>query len=345
MVDFMSSLFGNTPGVRSHAPGFLEGVVSDVLQPLLGNFVRGLDRDHLKMSIWDGELLLRDLELKTELLDALPVPFRVLGGTIGEIRVSVPWRRLGSEPMLVSIDRLLLLVVARTGDAAEEPDENVKAEGKRALAEAAEAVEEQNAAGEEMGQTMVDRLVAALLQKIQVSITNVHVRIQGGIESDALAGGAMIRSIRIDDPPMDPKGRRPEARAGVEQELSRKRLSIDGLAVYLDTTASIETVVPPMDEASGHAASSSSSAAAAPGLPGRGHGDCMAEWEARMLAMISLLSCVMDHPPFCGLHCCCCCCCCYCCRCCRCCYRSSRTRSTPHALSSTSTSRTSSRYA
>ena len=204
----------------------------------------------------------------------------------------------------------------------------------------------------------------------------------------------MIRSIRIDDPPMDPKGRRPEARAGVEQELSRKRLSIDGLAVYLDTTASIETVVPPMDEASGHAASSSSSAGAAPGLPGRGHGDCMAEWEARMLAMIAMpagpahvlgpvdlsveakfdltgkvrrspLSPPLSHAcpapdiiahlrdgpptllwfalllllllllllPLLPLGCC------------RCCYRSSRTRSTPHALSSTSTSRTSSRYA
>ena len=115
-MDFFSTLFGGqTPGVRSHAPGFLEGVVSDVLQSVLGNFVRGLDRGHLELSMWDGDVRLRDLELRTELLDALPLPVRVLGGTLGEVRVSVPWRNLlGDEPMLISIDRVLLLVVPQS---------------------------------------------------------------------------------------------------------------------------------------------------------------------------------------------------------------------------------------
>ena len=330
---FGSALFGSAPGVRSHAPGFLEGVVSDVLQPLLGNFVHGLDRENLTMSIWDGEVRLRDLALRTELLDALSVPFRVLGGTVGEIRVSVPWRNLGSEPMLVSIDRVLLLCAARSGEVSEEQAEDTKAEGKRALVEAAEAVEEQNAAGEEMGPTLVEKLTQALVQKLQVCITNVHVRIQGGPEADAIAGGAMIRSIRIDDPPQD-KSRRPEPRSKVslESELSRKRLSVDGLAVYLDTTAAITSAVEaspeqqsPAQAAAANAAANAQAAAAAAaaaespfagianffasatsplpaaaasssssssgGDAGGGGGTagdgCMAEWEARMLAMIS----------------------------------------------------------
>ena len=84
-MDFSNALFGGV-GVKTHAPGFLEGVVSDVLQSVLGNFVRGIDRDHLDLSVWDGDVRLRDLELRTELLDALPLPVKVLGGALGEVR-------------------------------------------------------------------------------------------------------------------------------------------------------------------------------------------------------------------------------------------------------------------
>ena len=41
---FGTALFGSAPGVRTRAPGFIEGVVSDLLQPVLGAFVRGFDR-------------------------------------------------------------------------------------------------------------------------------------------------------------------------------------------------------------------------------------------------------------------------------------------------------------
>ena len=48
-MDFFSNaLFGGV-GVKTHAPGFLEGVVSDVLQSVLGNFVRGSADSELRV--------------------------------------------------------------------------------------------------------------------------------------------------------------------------------------------------------------------------------------------------------------------------------------------------------
>ena len=219
--------------------------------------------------------------------------------------------------MMVSIDRVLLLLVARSGDPTEEHGEKAKAEGKRALAE---AVEEQNAAGEKMGQTLVDRLVAALVRKVQLSISNVHVRIQGSPDSDGIAGGAMVRSIRIDTPPQEAREGRTDARARsrLEEELSRKRLTVEGLAVYLDTTAAFGSVIESDNQPSGSpsgarsnavpnadptqpsaaavgtsaaadaasAAADAASAAASSAADAAGSGG-MFGWEARMLAMIS----------------------------------------------------------
>ena len=116
-MDFLSSIFGYTPGLRSYAPGFLEGIISDLLQTFLGSFVRGLDRNNLALSMWDGDVRLHNLELRTEILDALPLPVRVVGGALGELRISVPWRNLlGNGPIHISIDRVLLLLAPRSGE-------------------------------------------------------------------------------------------------------------------------------------------------------------------------------------------------------------------------------------
>lgn len=246
-MDFFTSglFFGSTPGVRSRAPGFLEGVVSDVLQKVLGAFVRGLDRDHLEVSVWDGDVRLHGLELRTEVLDALNLPVRVLGGSLGEVRVSVPWRNLGSEPMVISVDSVLLLLVARA-DEAEGPAAEAEAEGKRAIAEVVDGVEQQQAAQEEMGPSLVDRLVQSLLQKLQVSVTNVHVRVLSGPEEEAIAGGVMLRSLKLDELPEDDAAARPDVTGSAQQRaadilklLSRKRVAVEGLSAYLDTAPTL----------------------------------------------------------------------------------------------------------
>ena len=84
----LTSLFGH--GERPpKAPGFLEGVVADVLQKVLGAFVRGIDKQSLQLSVWDGDVKLHGLELRTEVLDALPLPVKVGGSTSLELQPSL----------------------------------------------------------------------------------------------------------------------------------------------------------------------------------------------------------------------------------------------------------------
>jgi hypothetical protein len=99
--------------------------------------------------------------------------------------------------MILTIDRVLLLLAPRTDDPEDTPDA-APAEAKAALADAAEAAEEQKNAGAQMGPGLVDKLVQRLVAKLQVSVTNVHVRVQGGPEADALAGGIYLRELRVE---------------------------------------------------------------------------------------------------------------------------------------------------
>ena len=139
---------------------WLEKAVADVLQKVLGAFVKGIDKDSLKLSVWSGDVCLKGLELRTEVLDALPVPVRVLGASLGEIRVVVPWRNLfGKDPLIITIEQLLVLVAPGAGDenaagegTSEEDTEKAakEATAKSDLADATDSVEAQTTAGKQV---------------------------------------------------------------------------------------------------------------------------------------------------------------------------------------------------
>ena len=128
-------------------PGFLETQVANLLEKVLGPFVIGLDKQSLNLSVWSGEVLLRDLQLRTEALDALPIPVKAIGGTVGEVRVTVPWRRLGKEPLIISIDRVFLLVGPRadTEGYSEAEEKEMAERTKRDALEAWEATQDKKA--------------------------------------------------------------------------------------------------------------------------------------------------------------------------------------------------------
>ncbi|KAK1861840.1 hypothetical protein I4F81_004420 [Pyropia yezoensis] len=103
----------------------LEGVVADVLARVLGQYVLGIDRDSVRVGVWSGRLELGRLALRAEALATLfeslglDLPVVVSSGTLQSLSVDVPWKRLGSEPVKVSVD--LEDVTVRYEDAASVP--------------------------------------------------------------------------------------------------------------------------------------------------------------------------------------------------------------------------------
>ena len=79
-------------------PNFLESAVAEVLQKVLGAFVHGIDADRLQLSVWNGDVRLDALTLRTDVIDALPLPVRVVAGSVGEVRVTVPSGRWSRRP-------------------------------------------------------------------------------------------------------------------------------------------------------------------------------------------------------------------------------------------------------
>ena len=102
---------------------WLTGLLEKVLKP----FVTGINPETLSVSLWDGEVRLRDLELRPEALDGFNLPVHVLGAFVGEVYVSVPWRSLGSRSIVLRVDRVYALV-GPASSAAYDPEAERKSE-------------------------------------------------------------------------------------------------------------------------------------------------------------------------------------------------------------------------
>ncbi|KAL2433872.1 Intermembrane lipid transfer protein VPS13 [Exophiala dermatitidis] len=165
----------------------LEGLVANLLNRFLGMYVKNFDPKQLNVGIWSGDVKLRNLELRREALDQLHLPINVVEGRLGELTLQIPWSNLRGKPVKVNIEDVFLLSAPK-----QEDDYDPEEEEKRAVAvkleklESAELLKERNTEAmspeeQKKNQSFTQSLVTAIVDNLQVSIKNVHIRYEDSI--------------------------------------------------------------------------------------------------------------------------------------------------------------------
>jgi hypothetical protein len=63
----------------------MNGVIANVLNRVLGNFIEDLSSDSLNISLLSGEVTLEDLRIKSKVVDQIGLPYKLKSGYIGKI--------------------------------------------------------------------------------------------------------------------------------------------------------------------------------------------------------------------------------------------------------------------
>ena len=100
----------------------LEDLAANLLQRLLGRYVQGLEGRNLRVAVWSGRVVLENLTLRPSALVGL-LPVRVRTGFVGRVEMVVPWRKLGSMPVTLVLDRVHVLAGPLNGAQWEQADE------------------------------------------------------------------------------------------------------------------------------------------------------------------------------------------------------------------------------
>ncbi|KAL6717664.1 Vacuolar protein sorting-associated protein 13 [Lecanora helva] len=167
----------------------LEGLIANLLNRFLGMYVKNFDAKQLNVGIWNGDVKLRNLELRREALDQLHLPVNVVEGHLGQLTMSIPWTNLRGKPVKVNIEDVFLLAAPKE-DAEYNEEEEAKRENdvKLEKLENAELLKERNSEGlsqeeQQKSQSFTESITTAIVDNLQVSIKNIHIRYEDSIAS------------------------------------------------------------------------------------------------------------------------------------------------------------------
>ncbi|VDN01283.1 unnamed protein product [Thelazia callipaeda] len=88
----------------------LETLVAKVLNNYLGEYLENLNTDQLNIALLQGQVELENVPLKKSALRKFDIPLQVKSGLLGKLTLSVPLTRLRSEPWIIKMSDLLVLL-------------------------------------------------------------------------------------------------------------------------------------------------------------------------------------------------------------------------------------------
>ncbi|KAL5715325.1 hypothetical protein ACHQM5_017158 [Ranunculus cassubicifolius] len=151
-----------------------EGLVQNLLLGYLGNYIKNIHKEQLKIGPWNGEVKLHDLDLNLEAFDNLQLPFSLKQGRVGTLSIKIPWKKLGWDPIEISLHNVFVCACQRdehewSCDSVERREHATK----KAKLHAAEMAKPFISGGKTW-QSFIPHIAAKILDGIQVSITDVH---------------------------------------------------------------------------------------------------------------------------------------------------------------------------
>ncbi|XP_031738035.1 uncharacterized protein LOC101213129 isoform X1 [Cucumis sativus] len=217
-----------------------EAHVLHLLRRYLGEYVQGLSLEALRISVWKGDVVLKDLKLKTEALNSLRLPVTVKAGFVGTITLKVPWKSLGKEPVIVLIDRVFVLAhPALDGQTLKEEDREKLFEAKLQQIEEAEsatleAISRSKLGNPPGGTSWLGSLISTIIGNLKISISNVHIRYEDYASNPGYPFCTGVTLAKLAAVTMDEQGNETFDTSGALDKL-RKLVQLDRLAMYHDS--------------------------------------------------------------------------------------------------------------
>eukprot|EP00291_Cryptomonas_curvata_P004639 CAMPEP_0172191672 /NCGR_PEP_ID=MMETSP1050-20130122/23850_1 /TAXON_ID=233186 /ORGANISM="Cryptomonas curvata, Strain CCAP979/52" /LENGTH=80 /DNA_ID=CAMNT_0012866785 /DNA_START=143 /DNA_END=382 /DNA_ORIENTATION=- len=76
-------------------------VAADLVEDFCGKYLDGVDPSQLNVSMWNGQVKMQNVVLKTSAFDDLGLPVTVVHGTIDLLELCIPWASIQSSPITV----------------------------------------------------------------------------------------------------------------------------------------------------------------------------------------------------------------------------------------------------
>ncbi|PRT56259.1 Vacuolar protein sorting-associated protein 13 [Wickerhamiella sorbophila] len=217
----------------------LESVVATILNRVVGAYVENFDPKQLNIGILSGDVKLRNLRLKRAALDKLHLPVNVIDGHVGSLILQIPYSNLKGKPVKILIEDVFLLAAPDLGTSTEPTSDTVRRDyatklDKLELWELSQRSASSDPA-ETQNQNFVGSLVTKVIDNLQITIKNIHLRYEDSetVPSHPFATGITLAELSAVSTNKDWV---PEFISEVTA-VTHKLATLDSLALYWDTDA------------------------------------------------------------------------------------------------------------
>nr|XP_033942121.1 vacuolar protein sorting-associated protein 13D [Pseudochaenichthys georgianus] len=212
----------------------LEGLVAWVLNTYLGKYVSNLNTDQLSIALLKGAVELENLPLRKDALREFDLPFEVKAGFIGKITLQIPFYRPHSDPWVISMSQLNLIIgpiqlQEYDGEKEREEERERKTRLLKALEDKFKSECEQR--GESYWYSATASAVTRIVENIELNIQDVHLRFEDDFSNPEkpFAFGVCIHNLSAQNP----------SKETVQKQLRQKQLEIQDFSVYWDTESDV----------------------------------------------------------------------------------------------------------
>lgn len=228
----------------------LEGLAAWVLNTYVGEYVENLNTDQLSIGLLQGQVELENLPLKKDAFRHLLLPLEIKAGFIGKISLTIPVTRLRSEPWVITIERLyVVLGPVSLSEYNEKHEEQVAQNAKLSKLDAMEAKwKADNESKQEPSYyaysyaswlTYGTSVMTNIIKSLQLKIKDVHLRYEDSC-ADPLhpfACGFTVQTLSSLGSSTKEEGL--QAKEAGSEDMSHQSLQLNGCAVYWDSDASM----------------------------------------------------------------------------------------------------------
>ncbi|XP_054629816.1 intermembrane lipid transfer protein VPS13D isoform X1 [Dunckerocampus dactyliophorus] len=217
----------------------LEGLVAWVLNTYLGKYVSNLNTDQLSIALLKGAVELENLPLRKDALKEFDLPFEVKAGFIGKITLQIPFYRPHSDPWVISMSQLNLIIgPAQLQEYDDEKEKEEQRERKKYLLKTLEDKfkSECEQRGESYWYSVTASVVTRIVENIELNIQDVHLRFEDDTctPDKPFSFGVCINNISAQNPSKDTAW----------NPFRQKQLEIDDFRVYWDTECEMLAKLP-----------------------------------------------------------------------------------------------------
>ena len=88
----------------------MDFILQYVLPSILGDFIQGIDRNHMKTNLLSGKVSLEGVSLNPAIIKSLNLPLNIVYSNIGCLKIKIPWLQRLKQPMEIYLEDLFVVL-------------------------------------------------------------------------------------------------------------------------------------------------------------------------------------------------------------------------------------------